>query len=111
MSSESEDFVSQKGHQKSDRSAGSEKSEARHVDDNPEARKEELIKIRHELKAEENFELSDDFYSLTFSAYLKENAQKFKLNTRRQARYFQSCMWVFMLQTILLMLILDDKLI
>jgi len=47
-----------------------------------------LNRIRQELKTEENFELSDDFYALTFSAYLKENTIKHKLSTKRQARYF-----------------------
>jgi hypothetical protein len=44
--------------------------------------------MREEIIEEKHFVLSEDFYALTFSAYIKENAKKYELSPERQARYF-----------------------
>ena len=54
--------------------------------------------------------LSEDFYALTFMSYKKENVKLYKLTSKQQARYFQSCLWVFGVQLILLYLICDEML-
>jgi len=51
--------------------------------------------MREEIVAQRHFELSEDFYALTFLSYKKDVAAKYELSSKQQARFFQSCLWVF----------------
>lgn len=44
-------------------------------------------------------------------SYKKDNVEKYNLNHKQQARYFQSCIWVFSFQLILLFLVCNEMLI
>jgi len=70
----------------------------------------QIDKVRKQALDEMHFVLSEDFYALTFMSYKKENVELYKLTSKQQARYFQSCLWVFGVQLILLYLICDEML-
>lgn len=53
-----------------------------------------------------DFKLQEDFYAITFLAYLTNNAETYKISRKRQSRFFYSVLWVFMLQAALMYLAL-----
>jgi len=53
--------------------------------------------VNEELEQSAEFKLQEDFYALTYLAYMKSNSQKYDISRKRQSRFFYSCLWVFML--------------